>query len=206
MDRKQHWDAVYAAKRTEELTWFQAEPAVSLALIRRAGVGPDETVLDVGGGTSLLSSFLLDEGFQEVSALDISAEALARAKGQMGVRAQEVEWIEADLLAFDPPRQWSLWHDRAVFHFLTEPEDREAYCRALNRGLEPGGHVIIATFAPDGPIRCSGLEVVRYSPQSLGAVLGSEYELKGSVPEAHETPKGGTQSFVYSWFQRRGKV
>ena len=206
MDRKQHWDAVYAAKRPEELTWFQAEPAVSLALIRRAGAGPEERVLDVGGGTSLLSSFLLEEGFQDVSALDISGEALARARGQLGVRAQEVEWIEADLLAFDPPRQWSLWHDRAVFHFLTEPEDREAYCRVLNRGLETGGHVIIGTFAPDGPTRCSGLEVVRYSPQTLGAVLGSEYELMGSVPEAHQTPKGGTQSFVYSWFQRRGNV
>jgi SAM-dependent methyltransferase len=203
MDRRQHWNAVYAAKKPEELTWFQAEPTVSLALIRRSGVALEENVLDAGGGTSLLSSYLLEEGFRKVSALDISGEALARAREQLGNRAQEIDWIEADLLAFDPPRQWSLWHDRAVFHFLTDPEDRDAYCRTLNRGLEPGGHVIIATFAPDGPTRCSGLEVVRYSPESLGAVLGPEYEFRDSVPEAHQTPKGGTQNFVYSWFQRR---
>lgn len=203
MDRRQHWNAVYAAKKPEELTWFQAEPTVSLALIRRSGVALEENVLDAGGGTSLLSSYLLEEGFRKVSALDISGEALARAREQLGNRAQEIDWIEADLLAFDPPRQWSLWHDRAVFHFLTDPEDRDAYCRTLNRGLEPGGHVIIATFAPDGPTRCSGLEVVRYSPESLGAVLGPEYEFRDSVPEVHQTPKGGTQNFVYSWFQRR---
>ncbi|MFC1574997.1 class I SAM-dependent methyltransferase, partial [Gemmatimonadota bacterium] len=152
---------------------------------------------------SHLPSLLLEEGFRHVSVLDVSERALAIAKSQLGDRAGEIEWFEADLLGFDPPHRWALWHDRAVYHFLTSPEDRDAYCRVLGRGLEPGGHVIIAAFALDGPLKCSGLEVVRYDPESLQSALGPEYHLRGSVREAHNTPTGGTQSFVYSWFQRK---
>jgi len=203
VNRKEHWDRVYAGKRSVELTWFQQKPATSLSLIRGTGLGPQAGVLDVGGGTSNLSSFLLQEGFRRVSVLEVSGKALEISKAQLGARAEEIEWIEADLLDFESPHRWGLWHDRAVFHFLTSPNDREAYCRALGRGLEPGGHLIIATFALDGPLRCSGLEVVRYSPESLLSVLGPEYELRGSVEEAHQTPTGGSQEFVYSWFQRK---
>ncbi|MFC1660121.1 class I SAM-dependent methyltransferase [Gemmatimonadota bacterium] len=203
MNRKDHWEKVYTGKAASDLTWFQEKPSTSLSLIRQAGLLPQAQILDVGGGTSNLSYFLLREGFRHVSVLDVSGGALAFAKAQLGVRAEQVEWFEADLLHFDPPHRWALWHDRAMFHFLTSPDDRDAYCRVLSRGLEPGGHLIIATFALDGPSRCSGLDCVRYSPQSLLEVLGPEYSLQGSVKEPHRTPTGGTQAFVYSWFQRR---
>jgi len=203
MKRKEHWDRVYSAKSPVELTWFQETPTSSLTLIRDAGLGPQDRVLDVGGGTSNLPSFLLLEGFQHLSVLDVSERALATAKAQLGQGAEGIEWFEADLLSFQPPHRWALWHDRAVFHFLTSQEDRDAYCRVLGQGLEPGGHLIIATFALDGPLKCSGLDVVRYSPESLHAVLGPEYQLRGSLEEVHDTPSGGTQNFVYSWFQRK---
>jgi 2-polyprenyl-3-methyl-5-hydroxy-6-metoxy-1,4-benzoquinol methylase len=201
-NRKQHWNEVYAKKSPNELTWFQPRPETSIALIRRAGLGPESRFIDVGGGTSLLTASLLEEGFQHLSVLDVSGRALELAKARLGERASEIEWYEADLTSFDPPHPWDFWHDRAVFHFLTTEEDRAAYCGAMNNSVESGGHVMIATFALDGPTRCSGLEVVRYNPESLLATLGEEYQLRGSIDEVHRTPTGGTQSFVYSWFQR----
>jgi len=203
-DRKRHWNEVYAKKSPEDLTWFQPRPESSLALIRRAGVGPEDWFIDVGGGTSLLTEFLLGEGFKNLSVLDVSGRALVSAKARLGERASEVDWYEADLTTFNPPHLWDVWHDRAVFHFLTEEADRKAYCGVMKESVKPGGHVLIATFALDGPIRCSGLEVVRYDPESLLATLGAEYQLRGSIEEAHRTPTGGTQSFMYSWFQRTG--
>ena len=202
MDRREHWDRVYSAKSPVELTWFQETPTVSLELIKETGLGPEQWVFDVGGGTSTLPSFLLDEGFRNLSVLDVSERAIATAKAQLGERAKGVEWFGTDLLEFEPPHRWALWHDRAVFHFLTSLEDRDEYCRVLELGLEPGGHLIIATFALDGPLKCSGLDVVRYSPESLQAVLGPEYQLRGSLEEVHATPSGGTQNFIYTWFQR----
>ncbi len=206
MNRKKHWDKVYEARGPGELTWFQQEPVTSLRLIRRMGLGPEARVLDVGGGTSHLAHFLLQEGFRRVSVLDVSGKALARAKTQLGPRAEEIEWFEEDLLDFDPADRWVVWHDRAVFHFLTLADDRKKYCQALRRALEPGGHLIIATFAMDGPTRCSGLDCVQYSPESLHSVIGSEYRLRGSLKEEHITPKGGTQNFLYSWFQRESEA
>lgn len=202
MNRKEHWDEVYDRKRSHELTWFQKVPAISLSLIRQTGLPSQGRILDVGGGTSQLPSFLLQEGFLHLSVLDVSERGLEVAKAQLGARADEIEWFHGDLLDFDPPHRWDLWHDRALFHFLTSGEDREAYFRVLNRCLEPGGHLIIATFAPEGPSRCSGLDCLRYGPEDLQAVLGSGYQLRGSVEEAHATPSGGTQDFVYSWFRR----
>lgn len=202
MNRKEHWDRVYGRKRSVELTWFQEVPSTSLLLIRRMGLSSQARILDVGGGTSLLPSFLLQEGFLHLSVLDVSEKGLEVAKAQLGARADGIEWFQGDLLEFEPPHRWDLWHDRALFHFLTSAEDREAYLRVLNRCLEPGGHVIIATFAPEGPSRCSGLDCHRYGPEDLQAVLGSGYELLGSVEEVHATPSGGTQEFVYSWFRR----
>jgi len=203
VNRKEHWENVYAGKGVTDLTWFQRKPETSLSLIRELGLSSDARILDVGGGTSDLGSFLLKEGFRTVSVLDLSERALASTRDRMGPDAEGIEWLAADVLEFDSPHRWALWHDRAMFHFLTSLADREAYFKALNRGLEHGGHLIMATFALDGPSRCSGLDCVRYSPESLGAVLGPEYQLRGSVSEAHKTPAGGTQEFVYSWFQRR---
>lgn len=203
-NRKHHWNEVYQKKNPEELTWFQPRPETSLDLIRRAGLGPESHIIDVGGGTSLLTRILLQEGFRRISVLDISDRALDLAKARIGDQAADLEWFESDITSFEPPHRWDLWHDRAVFHFLTGEEDRTAYCRAMNASVGPGGHVVIASFALDGPTRCSGLEVIRYSPESLGAVLGEEYRLRRTVVEEHVTPSGGTQSFVYTWFQRSG--
>ncbi|NNM05306.1 MAG: class I SAM-dependent methyltransferase [Gemmatimonadetes bacterium] len=202
VNRKDHWDKVYASKAAEDLTWFQAEPVVSLDLIHQTGISVQDGILDVGAGASLLPLHLLKEGFEDVSVLEVSQNALKVAKHQLGQRAGSVSWLEADLIGFEPSRRWVLWHDRAVFHFLTRPEDRDEYCRALRAALTPDGHVIIATFALGGPSKCSGLDCERYSPESLAAVLGAGFQFEGSIEEAHETPKGGTQNFVYSWFQR----
>jgi SAM-dependent methyltransferase len=202
MNRREHWEKVYSRKTATELTWFQEKPEVSLSLIRGAELPLDAPILDVGGGASRFSSFLLQDGHSDVSVLDVSGSALEIARTELGDRAGEVEWIEEDLLKFDPPRRWRLWHDRAAFHFLTSRDDQEAYRQVLVRGLEPGGHLIIVTFAIDGPTRCSGLDCVQYSPESLGAFLGPEFALLRSVNEAHPTPSGGSQDFVYSWFQR----
>ena len=201
-DRKGHWNKVYSNKSPEELTWFQARPEASLSLIRNAGIGPEARIIDVGGGTSLLSATLLEEGFVNLSVLDVSDRALEAAKSLLGPDSPEIEWFTSDLTDFEPPHRWDLWHDRAVYHFLTGNEDRHAYRRVLNESVEPGGHVVVATFALDGPERCSGLEVVRYSPESLHAELGTLYELCGTVNETHRTPGGGTQEFVYSWFRK----
>jgi len=205
MNRREHWEKVYSRKSATELTWFQEKPEVSLSLIQSAKLPREAPILDVGGGTSRFSSFLVHDGHGDVSVLDVSGSALEIARTHLGERAGEVQWIEADLLEFDPPRRWQLWHDRAVFHFLTSGEEREAYHQVLLRGLERGGHVIIATFAIDGPTKCSGLDCVQYSPESLGTFLGPEFELRQSVSEAHPTPSGGSQDFVYSWFQRSGE-
>ncbi len=203
-NRKRHWNEVYAKKSPDDLTWFQPRPETSLTLIHRAGVGPEARFIDVGGGTSLLTEFLLGEGFQNLSVLDVSGRALKLAKAELGERASDVEWHEADLTTFDPPHRWDFWHDRAVFHFLTDEEDRTAYRRVMDKSVEPGGHVMIATFALDGPTRCSGLEVVRYDSESLLITMGEAYHLRGSIDQVHRTPSGGAQSFVYSLFQRTG--
>lgn len=200
--RKAHWERVYAGKAPGDHSWFQEEPETSLALIREAGLDPATRILDVGGGASSLPWFLLRDGFRNVSSLDVSAVALQLAQTHLGPRATDVGWIEADILEFEPKNRWALWHDRAVFHFLTSQEDREAYCRALGRGLEPDGHLIMATFSLDGPSKCSGLDCVRYDSHTLGLVLGPQFILRGSVEETHRTPTGGNQNFVYSWFQR----
>lgn len=201
-NRRAHWEKVYTGKSPGDHSWFQKEPTTSLSLIRQATLPADARVLDVGGGVSSLPRFLLQEGFRNVSSLDISPAAIETAQEELGPRATKVEWIVADILDFRPQRRWELWHDRAVFHFLTSPEDREAYFGVLNRCLRPGGHLIMATFALDGPSRCSGLDCSRYNPDTLSSVLGPQFQLRGSVEETHRTPTGSEQSFVYSWFER----
>ncbi len=204
MDRKSHWDAAFTGRRQETLSWFQDEPAMSLALIRQTGLDHAADIIDVGGGASSLSACLLREGFQNITVLDISPEALSLAQARLGSSAESVKWMEVDVLDGELGSQFSLWHDRAVFHFLTLPEERRAYCQALIKGLRPGGHLIVATFSLDGPSRCSGLDCVRYSPETLSSTLGDEFRLLESATEAHKTPSGATQEFVYCWFRRAG--
>lgn len=201
-DRKTHWDCVYREKPEASLTWHQDRPAVSLALIDNAGLTPSSSVIDVGGGTSRLAASLLAIGMCDVTVLDVSGVALDNARDQLGGAGKSVKWIATDITAWSPDRQYDLWHDRAVFHFLVDPDERRAYVANLKKGLRIGGHAIIATFAPDGPEKCSGLPVVRYSPTDLGAVLGDDFELITHRNEMHQTPMGRTQSFQFSLFRR----
>jgi 2-polyprenyl-3-methyl-5-hydroxy-6-metoxy-1,4-benzoquinol methylase len=194
-----HWDEIYTSKNDAELSWTQAEPATSLALIAEACSA--DSVIDVGGGTSLLAERLLDRGYA-VTVLDISQAAIDRARQRLGDRATQVDWIVADVTAGPELGTFDVWHDRAVFHFLTTSEDRAAYVALLARTVSVGGHAVIATFALDGPEKCSGLEVRRYDGGALAAELGSGFRLLKTVPELHRTPWDARQSFQYSLFER----
>jgi ubiquinone/menaquinone biosynthesis C-methylase UbiE len=203
MNRKEHWEQVYQTKAPDDVSWFQTRPAISLKLIEASGVGKDAGVIDVGGGASVLVDFLLDAGFSKLAVLDISAAALEHARRRLGKRADSEEWLEADVTTFQPARQYGLWHDRAVFHFLTDQADRQKYVQTLKRTLTPGGHVIIATFAIDGPPKCSGLEVARYDAASICAELGTEFHLVEQASEIHTTPWQTEQKFGYFRFARK---
>jgi 2-polyprenyl-3-methyl-5-hydroxy-6-metoxy-1,4-benzoquinol methylase len=194
-----HWEGVYASKSDAELSWTQAEPATSLALIAEACSA--DSVIDVGGGTSPLTERLLDGGYA-VTVLDISQTAIDRARKSLGNQATQVDWMVADVTASPELGTFDVWHDRAVFHFLTASEDRAAYVALLARTVSVGGHAVIATFALDGPEKCSGLDVQRYDGRALASELGPGFRLLKSVPELHLTPWNAPQSFQYSLFKR----
>jgi 2-polyprenyl-3-methyl-5-hydroxy-6-metoxy-1,4-benzoquinol methylase len=201
-DRREHWERVYAEKTADEVSWYQRDPTLSLALIEAAGIRPEEAVLDVGGGASLVVDRLLERGFRDVTVLDVAESALDVVRARLGSAADgRVELVRADVTRFAPSRRYALWHDRAVFHFLTGPEDRRAYVAALQAALQPRGHAIVATFALDGPERCSGLEVARYDAAGLAAELGAGLELRRVEAERHVTPAGRAQSFQYCLFR-----
>jgi len=202
LDRKQHWEDVYASKAVHETSWHQAKPAPSLALIRHVAGGRKPSLIDVGGGASLLVDCLLDEGFPDLTVLDISGRAIEQARQRLGRRASRVEWVEADITQFEPDRTYEIWHDRAAFHFLTEAEDRKNYVDVLLRALAEGGHLIIAAFAPDGPQKCSGLDIVRYDGQTLKTELGPRFELDEEHYEVHRTPAGREQRFGFHRFHK----
>jgi SAM-dependent methyltransferase len=199
--RKSHWERIYSTRRPAELSWYQPVPARSLALIRATGVPLTAPILDVGGGASTLVDHLYDAGYRDLSVLDISRAALSRARARLGSIAAQVAWIEADITAFRPSRTYAVWHDRAVFHFLTDPGDRERYLGILRQALQPRGHFLLATFGPQGPARCSGLEVKRYSVEMLSALLGADFHLRAHEIEEHRTPLGAAQQFLYGWWQ-----
>lgn len=198
---KQHWEQVYRDKAEDTVSWFQVHPQLSLELIR-AHTKPGEPIIDVGGGASRLVDHLLAEGYTDLTVLDLAETALERAGARLGPAALKVQWLVADVTRWRPQRRYRFWHDRAVFHFLTEPQDRAAYVAALNSALAPGDHALIASFAPDGPERCSGLPVQRYSPESLAAELGGSFRLRESREETHLTPMGRLQRFQYSLLER----
>lgn len=202
MDRKQHWDSVYATKAETEVSWFQDNPGISLGLIAQAGLAREAAVIDIGGGASRLADALLELGYSHITVLDIAAAALEKSQARLGPKAAQIAWLVADITQWQPPQTYALWHDRAVFHFLTEAADRAAYKRALLAGTQADSHVVIASFAPDGPERCSGLPVRRYSPQSLQAELGSDFRLENSRQDEHRTPGGNIQRFQFSRFIR----
>lgn len=175
-----------------------------MALIDEAGLSPDAAILDVGGGMSKLASELLRRGYDDVTVADISGEALRRAKADLGKAANRVSWVEADVRSHDFGRRFDLWHDRAVFHFMVEPADRQGYLASLDRSLNPGCDLILATFGPEGPTECSGLPVRRYDAESLQATLGANFELISSRLIEHRTPAGRAQQFLYAHLRREG--
>jgi SAM-dependent methyltransferase len=199
--RQAHWQNVYTKKGENEVSWFQENPAPSLELIAQIRAPPASAILDIGGGASRLVDHLIDLGFQDVTVLDLSEAALEAAKARLGSLAAQVHWIVADATVWEPQKAYDVWHDRAAFHFLTEDRDRAAYVARLERALKMGGYAIIATFALDGPERCSGLPVVRYDPASLGQTLGRAFQLVHTRRHAHATPWGSDQSFQFSVFR-----
>ena len=204
VDRKQHWEEAYRQKSEDAVSWFQPRPEVSLALLHVAGIRKTDAIIDVGGGASRLVDHLLAAGFSDITVLDIAESALNKAQQRLGEVASKVIWIATDITRWQPKKnKYRLWHDRAVFHFLTAPADRTAYRRNLETALMPGGRAIIASFAPDGPERCSGLPVQRYSSESLATELGQEFRLENCRNENHQTPAGNVQRFQYSVLQHR---
>lgn len=199
--RKVHWQSVYGEKDPTEVSWFQPVPDKSLRLIQRTGARHSDPILDAGGGASTLVDHLLGEGYQDVSVLDISGIALARSRARLGESAERVNWIEADVTKFEPSRRYYVWHDRAVFHFLTEAEDRHRYVDVVRRALQPNGHFVLSTFGPEGPLRCSGLDIRRYGVEQLRELFGATFELRDYELEEHRTPTGSKQQFLYSWWK-----
>lgn len=202
-NREAHWQKVYLEKGEQEVSWTQGSPEPSLGLIQKFAPSPRASIVDVGGGTSCLVDALCDRGYHRLAVLDLSQAALATAKRRLGPRGASVQWIAADVTEWEPEHLFDLWHDRAAFHFLVEPDDRKAYLDRLVRGVKAGGHALIATFALDGPEKCSGLPVRRYDPAGLSEVVGSAFELIAHQPHRHTTPWGATQSFQFSVLRRR---
>jgi trans-aconitate methyltransferase len=202
-ERAAHWDAVYATKAENQVSWFQDNPATSLALIEATKAAKDSAIIDIGGGASRLADALLHQGYRSIAVLDLSASALETAQKRIGPSSDAIDWIVADVTTWTPARSYDVWHDRAAFHFLNQPADRAAYLDRLRRAVVAGGHVIIATFALDGPDKCSGLPVQRYDGQSLAAELGAEFEPVETRNAVHRTPWESSQAFQFSRFRRR---
>ncbi|KPK38214.1 MAG: hypothetical protein AMJ69_09015 [Gammaproteobacteria bacterium SG8_47] len=200
MDPKAHWERIYQDRSPASVSWYQREPTLSLAMIKRCALGREEALIDVGGGASVLVDRLLLAGYENVTVLDIAASALAHARARLGETAGSVTWIESDVTVFDPPQVYALWHDRAVFHFLTDADDRRRYVAALKRALRPDGHLILAAFSIGGPTRCSGLDIVQYDAHKLGTELGPAFSLQEECDEVHRTPGGAEQRFGFFRF------
>ncbi len=201
-DRKQHWESVYQQKSPHEVSWYQENPSLSLQLIHRCAIAKDAALIDVGGGASTLVDKLNNEGYTNIAVLDVSEHVLDHCKARLADKAGSVEWFAQDITCFKPPHKFSLWHDRAVFHFLTSRSDREKYINVIRRALEPGGFLIIMAFATDGPVKCSGLDIVQYDADKMKTTLGPGFELVETGHEKHITPAGKQQKFAYFRFTR----
>src|SRR3990172_6048722 len=197
-DTKTHWDTVYRTKEPDAVSWYRAHLERSLALIKRAAPDLSASIIDIGGGESTLVDDLLAGGYRAITVLDISPAAIEVAKRRLGGLAQHVAWLVADITETDLPKErYDVWHDRAVFHLLTRLEQRDAYVRQVRHSMKPGGHVIVATFGPEGPEKCSGLDVVRHDADALHGAFGPRFRLVEHATELHQTPFGTTQQFLY---------
>jgi SAM-dependent methyltransferase len=205
MDDKQHWESVYGQKTPSEVSWYRPHLERSLRFVEEARIPKDAAIIDVGGGTSTLVDDLLDRGYSKLTVLDISKKAIISAKDRLGPRAASVTWIEADIASVNLPEHgYDFWHDRAVFHFLIDTAARGRYVAAVRHAVKPGGHIVVATFGPSGPERCSGLEVMRYRPEEIHAEFGHTFQKVGSSSEVHKTPWGKEQEFVYCYCRVSG--
>ena len=203
MQEKEHWEKVYSTKAVDEVSWFQKHAEISIRLIRASGASTESSIIDVGGGASVLADDLLKQGYRNISVLDLSGAALEKAKARLNEKSSAIRWIEANVLEYAFERhEFDVWHDRAVFHFLTSKHERDAYVSAVMRAVKPGGNVIVATFAEDGPTSCSGLPVMRYSSDELHAEFGDSFQLLGHEKEVHHTPGGKDQKFVYCFCKK----
>jgi ubiquinone/menaquinone biosynthesis C-methylase UbiE len=200
MDEKQHWDDVYAKKAPEQVSWYRPHLERSLRFIEEARIPKGAAIIDVGGGTSTLVDDLLERGYTNLTVLDISSKAINSARERLGPRGASVTWIEADITSVNLPEHcYDFWHDRAVFHFLLDIAARSRYVAAVRHAVKPGGHIVVATFGPSGPERCSGLEVTRYRPEEIHDEFGHTFKKVGSSSEVHKTPWGEEQEFVYCY-------
>lgn len=201
-DRKQHWENIYQTKQLEEVSWYQSKPETSLNFIRQFELPLTARIIDVGGGDSLLVDYLLDMGYRDVTVLDISAEALERAKQRLGERARMVKWIEADVASFRPDEQYDFWHDRATFHFLTDEPDIESYVNTVRNYVKPEGNVVIGTFSENGPEKCSGIWIRKYSEEQMVERFNKYFEKVKCIHADHVTPSGKVQNFIFCSFRK----
>ena len=203
MQSKEHWERVYSTKPTDGVSWYQPHAELSLKLIHKTGLPLTASIIDVGGGASTLVDDLFHEGYRSLTVLDLSGAALLSAQARLGEQAKAVKWLEANITEVELPSQtYDIWHDRAVFHFLTDTQERQAYVATVSQAVKSGGYVIVATFAEDGPLQCSGLPVMRYSANELHAEFGTHFALLEHQKEEHHTPSGAVQQFVYCLFQK----
>jgi ubiquinone/menaquinone biosynthesis C-methylase UbiE len=202
MNRKEHWDKVYAVKGLTEVSWYQAVPSVSLGFLDELEVPVFASIIDIGGGDSLLVDHLLEKGYTDITVLDISPAAIHRAKERLGEKAARVSWIVSDIMSFVPERSYDCWHDRAAFHFLTEKKEIEGYIAIAQKSIKPSGKIIIGTFSEAGPQKCSGLPVKQYSETTLTAIIGKWFKKIKCIHTAHRTPANTLQDFLFCSFKR----
>ncbi|KWT90157.1 class I SAM-dependent methyltransferase [Candidatus Magnetominusculus xianensis] len=202
LERKDYWDDVYKNKLPNQVSWYEEFPVVSFDMIEASGVGPDANIIDVGGGASNLVDNLLSNGYRRITVLDVAPLSIDKAKERLKGKAGSVKWLEADITEVKLTEDYDVWHDRAVFHFLTNADDRKRYVSAVRQSLKIGGHLIISTFSVDGPMKCSGLDVVRYSPQTLSSEFGDDFQLIESSHVEHITPAKVVQRFIFCRFKR----
>lgn len=200
---KTHWEKVYQTKKYEDATWYQEKPKISLEMIANLDLPETARIIDIGGGDSNLVDYLMEEGYRDISVLDISEKALDHAQDRLGEKAAQVSWIAADAASFEPEKLYHLWHDRAAFHFLTQPHQIEGYIHNLERAVKRGGYVVLATFSQEGPTKCSGREIRQYSIEQLSGLLEEKFETLECRNVDHTTPSGGKQNFTFCSFRKK---
>ena len=200
--RKQHWETIYSTKKSEEVSWYQTKPEFSLDLLNEYGCKPTDAIIDIGGGDSFLVDFLVKERFEAIAVLDISENALTRAQNRLGATADKVDWIVSDVTLFKSKKQYDFWHDRAVFHFLTQADDIKLYAANAAKSIKSGGVMIVGTFSEDGPLKCSVIEIKQYNESTMKAVFENDFEQVACKKHVHTTPAQKQQEFIFCVFRR----